>query len=122
MACWWKVPAVAGDMNVTAVAVQCEREASVVERAGQDEVPHLVLANLSNGIMYPHDDVCYFASQMAHHKPFGYFHSHSMPLRAVITLLLGTHPIPNLCAKILRYSLRGSDNYSRRYKKRQATV
>eukprot|EP00658_Telonema_sp_P-2_P004560 TRINITY_DN11695_c0_g1_i5.p1 TRINITY_DN11695_c0_g1~~TRINITY_DN11695_c0_g1_i5.p1 ORF type:complete len:226 (+),score=37.34 TRINITY_DN11695_c0_g1_i5:206-883(+) len=49
----------------------------------------LVLANLSNGIMYPHDDVCYFASQMAHHKPQGYFNAFAMPIRAVIVLLLG---------------------------------
>eukprot|EP00658_Telonema_sp_P-2_P004561 TRINITY_DN11695_c0_g1_i7.p1 TRINITY_DN11695_c0_g1~~TRINITY_DN11695_c0_g1_i7.p1 ORF type:complete len:125 (+),score=31.02 TRINITY_DN11695_c0_g1_i7:206-580(+) len=53
----------------------------------------LVLANLSNGIMYPHDDVCYFASQMAHHKPQGYFNAFAMPIRAVIVLLLGTRTL-----------------------------
>lgn len=49
----------------------------------------LVLANARNGLAWPHDDVCYFQSQYAHHWALGYFRLDSMPLRAVIHLLCG---------------------------------
>lgn len=47
------------------------------------------LANISNGLVYPHDDVCYFQSCYGHHMSQGYFRIDSMPLRAVIALLTG---------------------------------
>ena len=50
---------------------------------------NLVLANIRNGLAYPHDDVCYFQSQFAHHKKLGYFRIDAMPYRAVIHLLCG---------------------------------
>lgn len=50
---------------------------------------HLRLANLCNGLPYPHDAVCYFQSQYGHHKAYGYFRMDSMPYDAVLTLLSG---------------------------------
>ena len=51
---------------------------------------NLRLANISNGLAFPHDDVCYFQSNFAHHcKSHGYFRIDAMPYRAIIHLLLG---------------------------------
>jgi hypothetical protein len=48
------------------------------------------LANISNGLAFPHDDVCYFQSQYGHHcDRCGYFRLDSMPYRAVLHLLHG---------------------------------
>ena len=49
----------------------------------------LRLANVRNGLAYPHDDLCYFQSQHAHHAGEGYFRIDAMPLTAVRHLLLG---------------------------------
>jgi len=50
----------------------------------------LRLANIRNGLAYPHDDVCAFQSQHAHHcKKCGYFRIDAMPYNAVIQLLKG---------------------------------
>ena len=47
------------------------------------------LANISNGLAYPHDDVCLFQSNHGHHASTGYFRIDAMPYRAVIHLLRG---------------------------------
>ncbi|MCJ8335012.1 MAG: hypothetical protein MJH10_12275 [Epibacterium sp.] len=47
------------------------------------------LANASNGLAYPHDDVCMFLSQTAHHKRLGYFRIDAMPHRGSIHLMRG---------------------------------
>jgi hypothetical protein len=47
------------------------------------------LANLSNGLAFPHDDICHFQSNWAHHCSLGYFRIDSMPLSAVRHLLTG---------------------------------
>lgn len=49
----------------------------------------LRLANIRNGLAYPHDDVCHFQSQHGHHAAEGYFRIDAMPMRAVIHLLEG---------------------------------
>lgn len=49
----------------------------------------LKLANITNGLAYPHDDICYFQSQYGHSRAYGYFCLDSMPYRAVRHLLLG---------------------------------
>jgi hypothetical protein len=49
----------------------------------------LRLANISNGLHFPHDDVCCFQSQHAHRRSLGYFRIDAMPYRAVIHLLRG---------------------------------
>lgn len=49
----------------------------------------MVLANASNGLIYPHDGVCWFQSQHGHHKAQGYFRADAMPWSAVIHMLLG---------------------------------
>lgn len=49
----------------------------------------LRLANIRNGLAYPHDDVCCFASCDAHHLSHGYYRIDAMPYRAVIHLLTG---------------------------------
>lgn len=50
----------------------------------------LRLANISNGLAYPHDDVCAFQSQHAHHcQKCGYFRIDAMPYSAVIHLIKG---------------------------------
>lgn len=49
----------------------------------------LVLANIRNGLAYPHDDVCCFQSCHAHHLSCGYFRMDAMPYSAVIHLLKG---------------------------------
>jgi hypothetical protein len=49
----------------------------------------LRLANIRNGLAYPHDDVCYFQSQYGHHARYGYFRIDAMPYKAVIHLLKG---------------------------------
>lgn len=47
------------------------------------------LANISNGLAYPHDDVCNFQSNHGHQFSIGYFRLDAMPYRAVIHLLRG---------------------------------
>ncbi len=59
-----------------------------------DEAPNgrgsrLVLANVSNGLAFPHDDICYFQSNHAHQLSSGYFARDAMPLSAVVHLLRG---------------------------------
>jgi len=49
----------------------------------------LRLANLSNGIAFPHDDVCYFQSNHGHNCKMGYFRHDAMPPQAIIHLLTG---------------------------------
>ena len=49
----------------------------------------LTLANISNGLAFPHDDVCYFQSQHGHNCKIGYFRIDAMPLKAIIHLLKG---------------------------------
>lgn len=49
----------------------------------------LRLANISNGLAFPHDDVCNFQSQFGHHCSLGYFRIDSMPYSAVIHVLRG---------------------------------
>lgn len=49
----------------------------------------LRLANIRNGLPYPHDATCYFQSQYAHHMTLGYFNKDAMPWDAVIHLLKG---------------------------------
>lgn len=49
----------------------------------------MILANISNGLVYPHDDVCHFQSNYGHSAKHGYFRIDSMPYRAVIHLLKG---------------------------------
>ena len=47
------------------------------------------LANVRNGLAYPHDGLCYFQSNHGHHAADGYFRIDAMPLDAVRLLLLG---------------------------------
>ena len=47
------------------------------------------LANIRNGLAFPHDDVCNFQSNHGHHMSCGYFRIDAMPYRAVIHLLQG---------------------------------
>ena len=49
----------------------------------------LRLANIRNGLVYPHDDVCHFQSSYGHHAGHGYYRMDAMPYRAVIHLLKG---------------------------------
>lgn len=49
----------------------------------------MTLANLSNGLAYPHDHIAHFQSNYAHHKSLGYFRIDSMPLEAIVHLLNG---------------------------------
>ena len=49
----------------------------------------LVLANIRNGLVYPHDDTCYFQSCYGHQMKTGYCRIDSMPHRAIIHLLKG---------------------------------
>jgi hypothetical protein len=56
---------------------------------GGDDPRVLRLGNIRNGLAYPHDDVCAFQSQHAHHMSLGYFRIDAMPYRAVIHLLRG---------------------------------
>lgn len=51
----------------------------------------LRLANISNGLVFPHDDVCYFQSQHGHRYATGYFAHNAMPFSAIIQLLLGNN-------------------------------
>lgn len=47
------------------------------------------LANIRNGLAYPHDDVCLFQSNHGHQASIGYFRIDAMPYAAVIHLLQG---------------------------------
>lgn len=47
------------------------------------------LANISNGLVYPHDGVCAFQSQHGHRYSTGYFRADAMPYDIVIHLLRG---------------------------------
>lgn len=49
----------------------------------------MILANISNGLVYEHDDVCHFQSNYGHSAKKGYFRIDSMPYSAVIHLLKG---------------------------------
>lgn len=49
----------------------------------------LALANISNGLIFHHDDVCFFQSTHGHHAKMGYFRLDAMPWSAVIYLMLG---------------------------------
>lgn len=49
----------------------------------------LHLANMSNGLVYTHDSVCYFQSNFGHQMKLGYFNRDAMPLDAIIHLLKG---------------------------------
>lgn len=44
------------------------------------------LANLSNGIVFPHDMVCWFQSNHAHNRSTGYFDQAAMPWPAVVNM------------------------------------
>jgi hypothetical protein len=46
-------------------------------------------ANITNGLAYPHDDVCHFMSTHGHNCKMGYYRLDSMPYSAVIELLNG---------------------------------
>lgn len=46
-------------------------------------------ANITNGLAYPHDDVCALMSTHAHHYACGYLRLDSMPYSAAIELLKG---------------------------------
>lgn len=46
-------------------------------------------ANITNGLAYPHDDVCHFMSTHGHNCKMGYYRLDSMPYSAVIELLKG---------------------------------
>lgn|SRR3990167_763998 len=47
------------------------------------------LANITNGLVYPHDGVCYFQSNHGHNRKIGYFTHDAMPWEAVVRLLRG---------------------------------
>jgi hypothetical protein len=49
----------------------------------------LVLANISNGLAFPHDEVCLFQSNHGHNCKMGYFRLDAMPYSAVIHLMKG---------------------------------
>ena len=49
----------------------------------------LILANISNGLLFPHDGVCFFSSTHGHHMKLGYFRIDAMPWDAVIHLMKG---------------------------------
>jgi len=46
-------------------------------------------ANIRNGLVYPHDEVCCFLSTYGHHRRDGYFRIDAMPYSAIIQLLTG---------------------------------
>jgi len=52
----------------------------------------LRLANIRNGLAFPHDGVCMFQSCHGHHVADGYFRIDAMSYRVVIELLRG-HPM-----------------------------
>ena len=47
------------------------------------------LANIRNGLAFPHDGVCYFQSNHGHHAKGGYFRIDAMPYTVIIQLLKG---------------------------------
>ena len=49
----------------------------------------LVLANISNGLAFRHDNVCCFQSNHGHNAKMGYFRMDAMPYSVVIWLLRG---------------------------------
>lgn len=49
----------------------------------------MILANISNGLAFDHDEVCYFQSQHGHNCKMGYFRIDAMPYRAIIHLMKG---------------------------------
>lgn len=53
-----------------------------------DLLNELRLANVRNGLAYPHHDLCYFQSNFGHRASLGYFRIDAMPLRAVVHLLM----------------------------------
>ena len=48
-----------------------------------------VYANITNGLYFPHDEVCHFMSSHGHNYSMGYLRLDSMPYSAVIELLCG---------------------------------
>lgn len=50
---------------------------------------NLRLANMINGLVFPHDHVCYFQSQYGHHRSLGYFKSDSVPHEVALRFFLG---------------------------------
>lgn len=49
----------------------------------------LRVANMSNGLAFPHDDICYFQSNYGHKAELGYFRVDAMPPRVIVHLLGG---------------------------------
>lgn len=49
----------------------------------------MILANISNGLAFPHDGTCYFQSNHGHNCKMGYFRIDAMPLDAIIHLMKG---------------------------------
>lgn len=49
----------------------------------------MILANISNGLPYQHDEVCHFQSNHGHNAKCGYFRIDAMPYSAIIALLKG---------------------------------
>ena len=49
----------------------------------------ITLANMSNGLAYPHDMTCYFQSQHGHRCKTGYFAHNAMPWDIIIAMLKG---------------------------------
>jgi len=49
----------------------------------------MTLANISNGLLFTHDGVCFFSSTHGHHMGLGYFRMDAMPWDAVIHLMRG---------------------------------
>ena|GEM_PF-1978972 len=77
-------------MNVPHCASGADRSQNPGPKATRRQArPRLVLANISNGLPYPHDDVCFFQSQHGHSYAMAYFRADAMPWRAVIHLLEG---------------------------------
>lgn len=72
---------------ITFQKTESAQRQNVRGRCGVPEV--LRLANIRNGLVYPHDDVCNFQSQHGHQLKCGYFRIDAMPYSAVIHLLRG---------------------------------
>ncbi len=49
---------------------------------------NVVLGNISNGLVYPHHQPCWFQSNHAHNYQTGYFAKDSMPWTAVINMFV----------------------------------
>lgn len=51
----------------------------------------MILANISNGLAFPHEGTCWFQSNHGHQHKIGYFSKDAMPWDATIELLNGGH-------------------------------